>query len=56
MFLSYWTPIPAGVTSVQLDGGPWRGGNWAVRDVSIWSLQPPDEATPESSVEDGPTD
>lgn len=36
-FKSYWTPIPAGVTQVQLRGEAWWGGEWHVRDISIWS-------------------
>lgn len=37
-FRSYWTPIPAGVTSVQVRGeGSWWGPQWMARDFSIWS-------------------
>jgi hypothetical protein len=38
-FMSYWTPIPTGVTSVQFRGqGGWWGGQWMVRDVSVWAI------------------
>lgn len=37
-FASYWAPIPAGVQRVQLRGASWWGGDWHVRDLSIWSL------------------
>jgi hypothetical protein len=40
-FLSYWTPMPAGASSVSLRGGDWYGGSWQARDFSIWSLEPP---------------
>jgi hypothetical protein len=36
-FQSYWTPIPAGATSVQFRGEPWWGGEWHVRAISIWA-------------------
>ncbi len=36
-FESYWTPIPAGVKSIQLRGENWWGGPWWVRDISIWA-------------------
>jgi hypothetical protein len=36
-FKSYWMPIPAGTTSVQIRGNDWWGGKWLVRDVSIWA-------------------
>ncbi len=39
-FRSYWTPIPAGTTSVRFRGEGWYGGPWMVRDVSIWALDP----------------
>ena len=38
-FQSYWTPIPAGVTSVLFKGTDWYGGIWHIRDVSIWANQ-----------------
>ncbi len=34
---SFWTPIPAGVTSVAFTGGGWDGGAWMVEDPSVWS-------------------
>lgn len=37
-FASYWTPIPAGASQVSFRGQTWWGGDWQVRDVSIWSL------------------
>jgi len=36
-FKSYWMPIPAGVTSVQFRGNAWWGGQWLVRDISVWA-------------------
>lgn len=38
-FASYWTPIPAGVTSIIFRGEPTLAGDWIVRDVSAWSLE-----------------
>lgn len=35
-FASYWTPIPTGITAVQLRG---TGNSWMIKDISIWSLQ-----------------
>jgi hypothetical protein len=40
-FRSYWTPIPAGTTSVQIRGVNWWGGKWTARDISIWSRAQP---------------
>lgn len=37
-FKSYWTPIPAGVDSVQFRGADGWFGAWMVRDISIWAL------------------
>jgi len=37
LFASYWTPIPAGVSSVVFRGVDWWGGPWWVRDPAIWS-------------------
>ncbi len=37
-FWSYWTPVPAGTSSVAFRGEDWWGGNWHVRDITIWSL------------------
>jgi hypothetical protein len=39
-FWSYWMPIPAGTTQVQFRGQEWWGGNWRVKDLNIWSLEP----------------
>jgi hypothetical protein len=39
-FRSYWTAIPAGTTSIRFRGEPWYGGQWMVRDISIWALDP----------------
>lgn len=38
-FWSYWMPIPAGVTQVRFRGQNWWGGEWHVRDISIWSRE-----------------
>ena len=40
-FWSYWTPMPAGVSSVLIQGQNWYGGVWMVRDISIWSTDIP---------------
>jgi hypothetical protein len=37
LFASYWTPVPAGVSSVVFRGKEWWGGPWWVRDPAIWS-------------------
>ena len=36
-FKSFWTPIPAGVQQIQLRGQNWWGGDWHIRDISIWA-------------------
>ena len=36
-FRSYWTPIPAGTTSVLVRGDDWWGGEWRARDLTIWA-------------------
>jgi hypothetical protein len=36
-FGTYWTPIPAGSTQVWFRGEGWWGGDWHVRDISVWS-------------------
>ena len=36
-FQYYWTPIPRDVDEVQVRGTNWWGGDWAVRDMTIWS-------------------
>jgi hypothetical protein len=38
-FRTYWTPVPAGVTSVHFRGQEWWGDEWYARDISIWSLE-----------------
>jgi hypothetical protein len=40
-FRTYWTPIPAGTTSVHFRGEEWYGGDWHARDISVWSLTAP---------------
>lgn len=37
IFKSYWMPIPAGVSVVNFRGDSWWGGDWHVRDITIWS-------------------
>ena len=36
-FKSYWSEIPAGVTSVMFRGEKWWGADYHIRDVTIWS-------------------
>lgn len=36
-FSPYFTPIPAGATSVVFSAQNWYGGQWWVRDPSIWA-------------------
>ena len=36
-FQSYWTAIPAGVTSVRFSGEAGWAGTWHIRDISIWA-------------------
>jgi hypothetical protein len=36
-FISYWMPVPPETTSVSFRGQSWWGGDWHVRDISIWS-------------------
>jgi len=36
-FKSYWTPIPAGVSTVQISGRNWFAGRWRARDIAIWA-------------------
>ncbi len=40
-FRSYWTPVPAGTSSVRFRGSAWCCGPWLVRDVSIWASDAP---------------
>jgi hypothetical protein len=36
--ISYWEPIPQGTTTMMVKGtGSWWGGDWYVKDVSVWS-------------------
>jgi hypothetical protein len=48
-FRTYWTPIPAGTTSVHFRGQAWYGGDWHARDISIWSRTLPNGAPQASS-------
>lgn len=36
-FKSYWMPIPAGTTTVMFRGAAFWGGDWMVRDVSVFA-------------------
>lgn len=37
-FASYWTPIPAGTTTVMFRGSGWgNGGSWQARDITVWA-------------------
>jgi Concanavalin A-like lectin/glucanases superfamily len=36
-FRSYWTPVPAGIATIQFRGTNWWGGPWMIRDISIWA-------------------
>jgi hypothetical protein len=56
IFKSYWMPIPAGTTRVQVRGGKWWGGQWEVRDLSVWSRERPAGAVTETvtGAESGP--
>ncbi|GAB4425075.1 MAG: hypothetical protein OHK0015_04750 [Chloroflexi bacterium OHK40] len=36
-FRSYWTPIPEGTRQVLFRGESWWGGDWHVRDMTIWA-------------------
>jgi hypothetical protein len=49
-FSSYWTPVPAGTTSVAFKGQPPNGANlpYWIEDVSVWSRSAP------SSVAEAP--
>lgn len=44
LFASYWTPMPAGLSSVVFKGKDWWGGPWWVRDPAIWSRTAPPAA------------
>lgn len=40
---SYWVPVPAGATAVQVRGqGGYWGGYWQAKDASLWQLTPSD--------------
>ncbi|MCC6179596.1 MAG: hypothetical protein IT305_30160 [Chloroflexi bacterium] len=46
-FMSYWTPIPAGITRIDVRGQDWWGGGWMARDFSVWSsVQRPGACSP----------
>jgi len=36
-FWSYWMPISTGTNQVMFRGAPWWGGNWRVKDISVWA-------------------
>jgi hypothetical protein len=40
-FRSYWTPVPAGTSSVRFRGNDWCCGPWLIRDASIWASSAP---------------
>jgi hypothetical protein len=40
-FRTYWTPVPAGAIAVRFRGEEWWGGDWHVRDISVWSPAAP---------------
>lgn len=48
---AYWTPIPAGVTSIQFRGTPNGGRDWGVQDIAIWAPGP----QPDQSVAPAPS-
>lgn len=37
IFKSFWMPVPAGTTAVQVRGQDWFGGKWMFKDFSLWS-------------------
>ncbi|HEV2126884.1 MAG TPA: hypothetical protein VGW38_29385, partial [Chloroflexota bacterium] len=43
-FTAYWTPVPAGTTTVHLRAQPWTWGTssfpWLIRALSIWAPPP----------------
>jgi hypothetical protein len=39
-FRSYWSPVPAGISSVRFRQSGASPANWLVRDVTIWSQNP----------------
>jgi hypothetical protein len=46
-FISYWTPVPAGTTSVTFKAQDSTQG-WALQDVAIWSQSPLGSVAPPS--------
>lgn len=48
LFASYWMPVPAGASSVVFRGTDWWGGQWWVRDPSIWSRSTDPVAAPKA--------
>jgi hypothetical protein len=52
-FRTYWTPIPAGTTTIHFRGQPWYGGGWHARDISVWSQTTPNSA-PQSTAAPAP--
>jgi hypothetical protein len=38
-YRTFWTPIPAGTTAVQVRGTGYAGYPWEIRDASVWSKQ-----------------
>jgi hypothetical protein len=52
-FDSYWTPIPAGTTSVTFRGQGQSGAPWAARDISIWANNGQPTPVPASGGADG---
>jgi hypothetical protein len=37
-FWSYWMPVPAKTSQVWFKGDNWWGGDWRVKDLSVWAL------------------
>jgi hypothetical protein len=58
LFKPYWTAVPAGTTRIDFRGTGWWGGDWLVRDPSIWSqstaTSPAPAPTPVSSCSPRP--
>ena len=38
-FKSYWLPVPSGTSRILVRGQAWWGGEWLVRDATVWSPQ-----------------
>jgi hypothetical protein len=49
-FRGYWTPVPEGVTRVDIKGTGWYGGDWIARGIALWSLAPVSAAPPVAVV------